>query len=195
MTSSPGSLVVYGSRVCPSLDKVYTALVNAIPTMRRTLWLFCFAAALSLRAMELRYIHPDMIVWKPDIECYEIHFPRHAVKRDSWLRLCPEWATPWIVAFKTFYKDHGHPLNMPISEYRASLRDLLDGAVAASARHVGASYAYFMGKSFTTISAYLGHKTQNTVETYVHFSWQTSVHFHDLLEKHEEYYGKSFIYI
>jgi hypothetical protein len=176
-----------GHRVCPSVDKIYDLIPQVNPVLRRYLWCFCLACVLSLRAMELQYLHPDYFVWNNISGCFEIHFPRNLVKRDSWIRRCPTYATEWITAFKIFWRHtHGHPLNVSIPEYRKWLRMMLNDTVAASARHVGASYAHYFGIAHGTISDFLGHKSITTVDVYIHHNWKTHKTFHDCLMKFQE---------
>ena len=155
---------------------------------------FCFASVLCLRAMELQYIHPSYFVYNTDPGCYEIHFPRNPVKRDSWIRRCTSYATEWIVAFRIYWRAyHGHPLNVSIPEYRKALKLMLNDTVAASARHVGASYAHFLGIAHGTISDFLGHKGIATVEVYIHYNYATTKTFHDCLLQFQQVESRTFL--
>ena len=183
-----------GHRVCPSLDLIMSTLEYASPPDRRILWLFSLASVLSLRAMELAYLNPTYIHWSHENGCYEIRFVRNLTKRDSWLRRCPTYANEWIVAFLTYYRHYGrHPLECSIADYRTQLKRILKETVAASARHVGASYAFSVGVSHHTIAEFLGHVGSALVEVYIHKDWKSTATFEVLLRKFEELYGKSFL--
>ena len=119
-----------------------------------------------------------------------IRFPRNLVKRDSWIRRCPTYATEWIQAFIIYWRHaQGHPLNVSIAEYRKSLKVMLNETVAASARHVGASYAHSCGIAHGTISDFLGHKSITTVEVYIHYNYKTTKTFHDCLQQFQQVEG------
>ena len=180
--------------MCPALNIIAAKLKECNVADRRILWCFSLASALSLRAMELAYLNREYFRWNDDIGAYEIHFPRNLTKRDSYLRRCPTWATPWVQAFLMYTADNrSHPLTCTVAEYRKCLKRLLDGSVAASARHVGASYAHSEGSSHSAISEFLGHKGAGTVETYIHYDYIPGINFFQLLHDFEELYGKSFL--
>ena len=183
-----------GHRVCPPTDALYDKIDKVNPVLRRLLWIFCLGSVLCLRAAELTYLHPSYFKYNQELGFYEIHFPRPTCKRDSWIMRCPTWASEWIQAFCIYYKREGvHPLNVSIPEYRKALKLMLNDTVAASARHVGASYAWFVGTAHTTISDFLGHKSMATVEVYIHRNYKCTKSFHDILQKFVECYDKTFV--
>ena len=104
---------------------------------------------------------------------------------------CPTYANKWIIAFKTYFNYYTtHPLDCSIADYRTILKKIMTQTVAASARHVGASYADFMGIQISTIAEYLGHTGLSNVETYIHKDWKTTITFDGLLQKFDDIYGK-----
>jgi hypothetical protein len=171
-------------RPCPSLDAVTHSGCRCLKTDARLVWCFCCAAAFCLRAQEFRLLTPSMLHPVYDdagtLRNWEIHFPRHATKRDSWLRELPPHANDWVEAFSQLAVGEHPLLGHSHDYYRRTIQRVL-ACPTASARHVGASYCNSIGMAVSDISRALGHTAATVTEIYVHPGWMNNTTFSELL--------------